>query len=69
MTETENVANMPEMFRIEAHRSNDTGTPYLSFISWIGPTPDGEWTYLQITDADIDNFLDIVKKGKVVQDD
>ena len=69
MEETENVANMPELFRIEAHRSEQTGIQYISFISWTGPTPDGEWTDIQMTDDDIHELLNVVRKGKVLEDD
>lgn len=68
MVETENVCNMPELFTMELHQSEQTGKFYLNFISWIGPTEAGEWTDIEITSKDVENLLEIVKKGKIVDD-
>lgn len=68
MVETENVCNMPELFTMELHQSEQTGKFYLNFISWIGPTEMGEWTDIEVTSMDVENLLNIVKKGKIVDD-
>lgn len=69
MDETENVCNMPELFTMELHQSEQTGKLYLNFISWIGPTEVGEWTDIETTSKDVENLLEIVKKGKIVPEE
>ena len=68
MVETENVCNMPYLFTMELHQSEQTGKFYLNFISWIGPTEMGEWTEIKVKSMDVENLLNIVKKGKIVDD-
>ena len=68
MDEVENICNMPELFRIDGHRSEQTGTPYICFISWIGLTPAGRWTDIQVTNEEIDELFGILKKGKILDD-
>ena len=68
MIETENVCNMPLLFTMELHQSEQTGKLYLHFISWIGPTEMGSWTGIEVKGTDVDNLLNIVKKGKIVDD-
>ena len=68
MSETENVCNMPELFTMELHRSEQTSKLYLNFISWIGPTEIGNWTEIEVKGTDVENLLNIVKKGKIIDD-
>ena len=68
MVETENVCDMPELFTMELHQSEQTCKFYLNFISWIGPTEVGKWTEIEVKSMDVENLLNIVKKGKIVDD-
>lgn len=69
MLEAENVCNMPELFTMELHQSEQTGKLYLNFISWIGSTEVGEWMDIEITSKDVENLLEIVKKGEIVPEE
>lgn len=69
MDEPDNVCNMPELFTMELHQSEQTGKLYLNFISWIGPTEVGEWIDIEITSKDVESLIEIVKKGKIVSEE
>lgn len=69
IVETENICNMPELFTMELHQSEQTGKFYLNFLSRIGLTEVGEWIDIEITSKDVENLFEIVKKGKIVPEE